>query len=149
MDTIKKNKGLIILLIGIIGIAILNWNRVIPEGKSNPLEYSEMILSQNSEILSNFDTILVDVKGEVIYPGLYEVGYNLRVGDLISVAGGITNDADLSKINLAEKITDEMIIVIPKKTDITTASIPTDIVKIIVEIKGEVVSPGIYYLNKN
>jgi len=149
LETIKKNKGIIILLIGIIGIVIVNWDKIMPSKQSSPTEYSESMLFRTTEELNNLDTILVDVKGEVNSPGLYEVGFDLRVGDIIGVAGGITNEADLSEINLAEKLTDEMIIYVPKKSEISTVFIPNDIVKIIVEIKGEVAKPGIYYLNKN
>src|SRR5699024_8618193 len=51
----------------------------------------------------------VDVKGEVNKPGVYEVDDTFRVIDIINIAGGLTTEADESKINLAQKITDEMV----------------------------------------
>ncbi|XMB72672.1 SLBB domain-containing protein [Mycoplasmatota bacterium WC30] len=149
MEFLKKNKGIIILLVGIIGIAGLNWKKIIPAKPATPTEYSETMLILTDDEFNNLDTIQVDVKGEVNYPGLYEVACDLRVGEIISVAGGITSEADLSEINLAERLVDEMIIAIPKKTDTTTILIPEDIVKIVVVVKGEINNPGIYYLSKN
>ena len=59
--------------------------------------------------------VIVDIKGEVNSPGCYEVEDNLRVKDVIALAGGITPDADTSNINLSTKVHDEMVIVIEKK----------------------------------
>jgi competence protein ComEA len=59
--------------------------------------------------------VIVDIKGEVNNPGCYEVEDNLRVKDVIALAGGITPDADTSNINLSTKVHDEMVIVIEKK----------------------------------
>src|SRR5690625_5978989 len=57
----------------------------------------------------------VDIKGEVNNPGVYEVKSDYRVIDVIQIAGGLTQVADESKINLAQKVTDEMVIVVPKE----------------------------------
>ena len=62
----------------------------------------------------NYD-IVVEIKGEVRHPGLYTLPYDTRVQDLISLAGGFSVDADTTTINLASKLVDGMVIVIPKK----------------------------------
>lgn len=62
-------------------------------------------------------TIFVDVGGEVIAPGLYELPDKARINDAIIIAGGVTEKADLSDVNLAYIITDAMKIVIPKKEE--------------------------------
>ncbi len=54
----------------------------------------------------------VDIKGEVINPGIYSLKVNSRVIDVINMAGGLTENADTSVINLSKKITDEMVIII-------------------------------------
>jgi len=61
--------------------------------------------------------IKVDVKGEVNKPGVYEVDDTFRVIDIINTAGGLTTEADESKINLAQKVVDEMVVVVPKIGD--------------------------------
>ena len=55
---------------------------------------------------------MVDIKGEVISPGIYELPATSRVIDVINKAGGLTDIADTSVINLSKKIEDEMVIII-------------------------------------
>lgn len=55
----------------------------------------------------------VDVKGEVLRPGVYEFSCESRIQEVIKKAGGFTEEADETKINLAQKITDQMQIIVP------------------------------------
>lgn len=64
------------------------------------------------------EIILVDIKGEVNNPGVYEMESGKRVIDVISKAGELTKNADTSNINLSQKVTDEMVIVVNSKKDI-------------------------------
>ena len=59
--------------------------------------------------------IYVDVGGEVNYPGLYCLPEGSRVNDAIIIAGGVTEKADLSEVNLAYILSDALKITIPKK----------------------------------
>lgn len=59
-------------------------------------------------------SFIIDIKGEVIEPGVYEVNAEARVNDAIQQAGGFTKEADEESINLAQKVQDEMIIMVPK-----------------------------------
>lgn len=61
------------------------------------------------------EKVIVDVKGAVKYPGVYELTVNDRVIDAINQAGGYTKNADSSTINHAQKLQDEMVIYVPKK----------------------------------
>lgn len=54
----------------------------------------------------------VDIKGEIVNPGIYELKIDSRVIDVINAAGGLTENADTSVINLSKKINDEMVIII-------------------------------------
>ena len=56
--------------------------------------------------------IMVDVKGEVINSGIYTLKDGSRVIDAINMAGGLTNNADTSVLNLSKKLTDEMVIIV-------------------------------------
>ena len=62
--------------------------------------------------------VMVDIKGEVNKPGCYEVDENLRVQDIIELAGGLKEGASTDDINLSSKIFDEMVIVINKKEEV-------------------------------
>lgn len=81
----------------------------------------------------------VDVKGEVKYPGVYQIELGKRVNDCIEAAGGLTENADTTKINLSALITDGMIIDVPR---IIIKE------KIRVYIGGEVRKPGYYELEE-
>ncbi|MFC5732357.1 helix-hairpin-helix domain-containing protein [Cytobacillus gottheilii] len=65
------------------------------------------------------EIILVDVKGSVENPGVYEAEDGDRVLDLIADAGGLEKGADEKKINFAQRVTDEMVLYIPKEGEET------------------------------
>ena len=64
------------------------------------------------------EKIKVDIKGQVINPGIYSLKPDSRVIDVIAAAGGLTGEADTSVINLSKKITDEMVIIIYSKAEV-------------------------------
>lgn len=66
--------------------------------------------------------IIVHLEGEVAKPGVYELGEDSRVFDVVELAGGLTKNADLKRTNLAKKIVDEEYIYIPNKNEIDTGS---------------------------
>jgi competence protein ComEA len=66
--------------------------------------------------------VAVEIRGEVRNPGLYRLPEGARVGELIEAAGGVSPDADLSSINLAERLQDQAQIVIPERGQSTTVS---------------------------
>ncbi|MFD2926032.1 helix-hairpin-helix domain-containing protein [Halobacillus naozhouensis] len=80
---------------------------VIQEGDSIPNEETDF-----TEADSAAKRLVVDVKGEVARPGIYELEAGLRVNDAISMAGGMTKEADQTSVNLAQKIVDEMVILV-------------------------------------
>ena len=57
--------------------------------------------------------ILVQIKGEINSPGLYEFPENSRLEDLISAAGGLTDNANIDLINYALLLKDGDYIFIP------------------------------------
>jgi competence protein ComEA len=60
-------------------------------------------------------TVFVDVKGAVVHEGVYEVNESSRMKDVIQLAGGFTEEADRTKVNLAAKVQDEMVVYVPKQ----------------------------------
>ena len=60
----------------------------------------------------------VDIKGEINSPGIYTMKESSRVIDVIDKAGGLTENADTSVINLSKKIIDEMVIIIYSKEQV-------------------------------
>lgn len=57
--------------------------------------------------------VMVDIKGAVRQPGVYQGEENMRIVDMIALAGGLLETADDRAINLAQRITDQMVIYIP------------------------------------
>ncbi|MFH5835983.1 helix-hairpin-helix domain-containing protein [Proteiniclasticum sp. C24MP] len=51
-------------------------------------------------------TIIVEIKGEVLAPGVYTMPGNSRLNDLLLASGGMTSYANLRNVNLAMRIED-------------------------------------------
>lgn len=61
------------------------------------------------------ESLVVDIKGQVKMPGVYSSSQEERVIDVVQRAGGLTENADESKVNFAEHVQDAMVIYIPAK----------------------------------
>lgn len=57
--------------------------------------------------------IVVDLRGEVMRPGVYELQAGSRLDDAVVAAGGLTADADLTQLNLAARLQDGSIVTVP------------------------------------
>ncbi|MGY4690376.1 helix-hairpin-helix domain-containing protein [Salibacterium sp. K-3] len=59
--------------------------------------------------------VVIDVKGAVVEPGVYELREGSRVIDAIDTAGGMTEEAAPAAVNFAEKLYDEMVVLVPEE----------------------------------
>ncbi len=59
------------------------------------------------------EIVMVDLKGAVVRPGIYEVEEGDRVQNVIEQNGGLLENADTDSLNLSQKVTDEMVIFVP------------------------------------
>lgn len=66
--------------------------------------------------------VIVDVKGEVHKPGVYEMRQGDRITDAITSAGGFRENADQNQVNLAGKLKDEMVIYVPTEGEIPSST---------------------------
>lgn len=62
--------------------------------------------------------IMIDIKGAVKQPDVYAIGENARVRDAVIEAGGLTEDANTTYLNLAQKLTDGMVIYVPTNEEV-------------------------------
>ena len=62
--------------------------------------------------------IIVEIKGEVKNPDVYEIDDGSIIRDLINMAGGLTEEANIDGINRAEKLRANQLIVIPDKDSV-------------------------------
>ena len=56
--------------------------------------------------------LVIEVRGEVKAPGVVSLSPGARLQDAIAAAGGLSNDADLSTVNLARRLRDGELVVI-------------------------------------
>lgn len=84
----------------------------IDEGNSSVIE--EDGLSQQ-EVNPPQGHLYVDIGGEVMKPGVYEVSEGTRLFEVIDKAGGLTEDADIDGINRAETVQDGQKIMIGRQ----------------------------------
>lgn len=90
--------------------------------------------TSQEEQLQDKSTLVVDIKGEIHSPGVYQMEQGDRVIDVVQKAGGFTEDARQESVNLSQKLVDQLMIIIPnqhtdreseettKKLNINTAS---------------------------
>ena len=112
-----KVKGSVLFVCLIIGMGLFWMSRQGEEVEEAATSLAETtILPQEVEDKTTVSTVIyVDVKGEVHHPGVYQMKAENRVKDLIEAAGGFTPLADNQKLNLAQLLEDQMVIVVPKK----------------------------------
>lgn len=99
----KRYKQILLTILVILMITILsNCNQ-------------EVIITSNvtetNQVTSEY--IYIDIKGEVLLPGVYLVKSDYLLKDVIELAGGLSVNADISNINLAQNITNNQMIIIP------------------------------------
>jgi len=69
--------------------------------------------NSNSPVpVQGIDQIVVDVKGDVLTPGLVTLPAGARVADAIAAAGGIGPNANVTSLNLAERLSDGQMVII-------------------------------------
>ena len=72
-------------------------------------------LAEKTEVSTTQEAVIfVDIKGAVKNPGVYQMKSGDRVKDALDAAGGLTGEADSQKVNLAQRVEDQMVIVVPK-----------------------------------
>ena len=80
------------------------------------LENSVENIVQN-EIIQETSKIVVHISGQVVNPGVISLEENSRLIDAINASGGLTGEADITKVNLAYVLEDAQKIYIPSKKD--------------------------------
>lgn len=100
----------------------------------------EITLVKEESVKEQITKYNVDIKGAIKNPGVYKLDSNLTINDAIILAGGLTKDADTSLINLAKKITDEMVIIIYTKEEVKKSNVVDTVIKV---VEKECVCPNI------
>lgn len=136
--TSKQKKIFIIIVCIVVIIAVYfiyknTGNNVYVNNEEEFLNLSNVNNKENNEVvskeISDEDKIIIHVDGEVQSPGVVTLKDGSRLEDAIKLSGGLTDYADISKVNLAYVLEDGMKIVIPKKDSLEnlTNIISTDL----------------------
>lgn len=72
------------------------------------------------------ETVVVDVGGAVIEPGVVELDAGSRVADAIEAAGGLAIDADCTTLNQAQLLQDGQKVYVPKEGEIDASGALVD-----------------------
>lgn len=120
---INLSKKQLLICIGIGGIIVFVIGYYIYSNtSSNSYEQLEEIsVEQTTETVQNVENneeeIVVHIAGQIKNPGIVRTTEGARIADIIDKAGGLTELADISNVNLAYIIEDGQKITIPSKTD--------------------------------
>ena len=116
IDFFKQRK--ILIIIGILVIILIGW-KIYDSSNFETEEESQIIDSntQESKTEDEEELVIIHVTGEVKKPGVVRVKEGSRVEDIVKAAGGLTENADISNINLAYVVEDGTKIRIPSTDD--------------------------------
>lgn len=101
-----------------ISVENSNYEYLNESEKENNKVFSEDSKENKYLQTSSNNTIVVEIKGEVMKPDVYTLSEGSIVKDLIEMAGGLTNEADISNINRAKEINNHDLIIIRNINDV-------------------------------
>ena len=102
--------GILLILVGVGGLFSKK-----EESVEETTVVETTMLAEKTEVSTTQETVIfVDIKGAVKNPGVYQMKVGDRVKDALDAAGGLTEEADSQKVNLAKRLEDQMVIVVPK-----------------------------------
>lgn len=123
MINLTKKQLAIIIVIGVIIISVIGYY-IYSINDSESYEQIETISEepqqQKEEFVENdTEEIVIHIAGEVNKPGIVKIKEGARIADVIEKAEGLTDQANLTNINLAYIVEDGQKITIPSKEEDT------------------------------
>ena len=145
-EIIIKNKKIISIIIAIIILIVIgiyfiinNFEKNKNEFEISNIEFEENKIENINAEIEEKSQIIVHIAGEILNPGVISLDEGARIIDAINKAGGLTNEADLSKVNLAYILEDAQKIYIPNVNE----------KEIIENMSSEIVKSGSTQENSN
>ncbi|WP_330937856.1 helix-hairpin-helix domain-containing protein [Bacillus licheniformis] len=121
-DWLKQYKwhaagGVALVLIISAAFMLLSGKRETSSGLSIPEEASAQTYDKKEEVKreksAGKEAVIINLKGAVKNPGVYQMKEGDRVHDVLKKAGGTEKKADQKQINLAAVLQDGMVVYIP------------------------------------
>lgn len=112
------------VIIGLVFLLVLGFGGFYYFGNKKSVDELSVVsddVDASKEETKNIETdkIFVDVKGAVKKPGVYELNAGDKVVDAINKAEGLTKSAVTTNINLAKKVTNEMVVYVFTKKELS------------------------------
>jgi len=101
-------------------IAFFKLNNGETEVEDNLVVNNEITTKEVIEAVKQENKLYFDIKGSVKKPGVYEFTQGDKIIDAINKAGGLTKNATTNNLNLSKKLTNEMVIYVFSKNELTT-----------------------------
>ncbi len=110
MDPWEKKKWLVVLALVFVCVGGSIWQerKALPEGPG-----PQAVVQQEKATKEKPPRITIYISGAVQEPGLYQVPPGIRFQEALAEAGGVTEEADLTRVNLARKCKDGCQINVP------------------------------------
>lgn len=121
MENLTLKQKIILGMAGIVLIGVVIYNVYLNNEKFDSsenlvLENETMVKASNT--VDDEDIVVVHMTGCVKNPGVVKLKEGSRIEDAIEAAGGLTDDADISNVNLAYVLDDGTKIKIPSVNEI-------------------------------
>ena len=115
--TYRHKKEIILVCLGLVLLLVIGFVFIYKNFTADDKEDENIVLNTKNDTKKDEEEeeevyYQVDIKGEVINPGIYTVKEGSRVIDVIRLAGYLTEVADTSVLNLSKKVKDEMVIIV-------------------------------------
>lgn len=117
MEILNKRQKIIVVVLIIIMCIVIGYYII---SKTEKYDYSDIekisnIIEEDQEVDDNIieNKIVIHITGEVEEEGVIELEKGARISDAIEEAGGTTEEADLSNVNLAYSLSDGQKVKIP------------------------------------
>lgn len=129
---VKKHKYIItiIIILIIIGISFFRIKKLKETNQEYNITKNENIIVDNTIIKTEEETqeqiketVKIDIKGQIKNPGVYELNKGTRIIDAINIAGGLTDIANTSLINLSKLLEDQMVIIIYSEEEVLNSNV--------------------------
>lgn len=139
---LKKYKYVITIFLFMLIIFYIVFVKVNLKSKEKNLVDNQVVINEVEKVEADLkdDLVYVDIKGAVKKPGVYEINSDKKIIDVITMAGGLMENANTDNINLSKKVTDEMVIIIYTNEEVKNSNIVDTVIKV---IDKECVCPNI------
>ena len=139
---LKKYKYVITIFLFMLIIFYIIFVKVNLKSKEKNLVDNQVVINEVEKVEVDLkdDLVYVDIKGAVKKPGVYKINSDKKIIDVITMAGGVMENANTDNINLSRKVTDEMVIIIYTNEEVKNSNIVDTVIKV---VDKECVCPNI------